>query len=76
LRIELDVYGIVLTLEKGGQASITSELHESHESPEYAGAMDALESLILGHACAGVNIEAAAYLEGIESAVEACANNL
>jgi len=37
--------------------------------------MDALESLILGHACADIDITTPAYLEGIESAVQSCGNN-
>ena len=37
--------------------------------------MDALESIILGHACAGIDIESPAYIEGIETAVEGCANS-
>lgn len=38
-------------------------------------AIDAIESLILAHACAGVDVEAAAYIEGIEAALDAIANN-
>jgi hypothetical protein len=37
--------------------------------------MDALESIIMAHACAGIDIESPAYIEGIETAVEGCANN-
>jgi hypothetical protein len=36
--------------------------------------MDALESIILAHACSGIDIESLAYIEGIETAVEACGN--
>ena len=39
-------------------------------------AMDAIESLVLGHACAGVDVASPAYIEGIETAGEACCNNL
>jgi hypothetical protein len=38
--------------------------------------IDAIESLILAHACAGIDIESPAYIEGIETAVEACSNNV
>jgi hypothetical protein len=38
--------------------------------------MDALESIILGHACAGIDIESPAYIEGIETSVQSCANNI
>lgn len=39
-------------------------------------ACDGIESMIMGHAIAGVNIESAAYLEGIEAALDAMGNNL
>lgn len=38
------------------------------------GQMEALERLILAHACAGVDVEKDAYIEGIDSAFEAIAN--
>ena len=37
--------------------------------------IDAITSLILAHACAGVDISTTAYIEGIETAVEACSQN-
>jgi hypothetical protein len=41
---------------------------------QYNAAIDGLESLILAQACAGVDIETPAYLEGVETAVEAIVN--
>ena len=41
----------------------------------YDAAVDGLESLILGHACAGIDIESPEYMEGIETAVEAIGNH-
>jgi len=41
---------------------------ESHNSM-----IDGITSLILAHACAGINVKSPAYIEGIETAVEACA---
>ena len=38
-------------------------------------AIDATESLILAHACAGVDVESAAYIEGINTALEAIDNH-
>jgi len=35
--------------------------------------MDALESIILSHACAGIDVTTPAYLEGIETACNTCA---
>ena len=74
--IELPCFGIKVIENKGG-GSIRSDLHTSHEEKnrEYEAAINALESLILGHACAGVDIESPVYIEGIETAVEAISNN-
>ena len=73
--IQLPCYGITVTREGKGGTCI-SELHEnvSKRNKQYHAAIDALESLILAHACAGVDIETPAYLEGIETAVEAVVN--
>jgi hypothetical protein len=35
---------------------------------------DAIESLILAHACAGVDISSPAYLEGVNTALDAISN--
>jgi len=66
--------------------SISSNLEEpcecNHEDAgccptcDYNTAMDGIESLILGHACAGVDIATPAYIEGIESAVQGAAANI
>jgi hypothetical protein len=32
--------------------------------------------MVMAHAIAGVNVETPAYLEGLETAIDACANNL
>lgn len=42
----------------------------------FNGAIDGITSMILGHACAGIDIETPAYLMGIETAIQACGNNL
>jgi len=84
-----DCYGIVvnlfdpslhaLTPTTYGGGDITSDLHEcedDHEFFDYNCAMDGIESMILGHAIAGIDITTPAYKEGIESAVQGCANNI
>ena len=64
-----------------GSGTITSDLHEpepENEDPghdRYEAAIDAVESMILAHACAGVDIASSAYAEGIETAVDAIGNN-
>ena len=75
--IELPVFGILINLMDGGKGGgISSLLHEEDAPDEYNAAIDAVESLVLAHACAGVDVESPAYLEGIETAVQAIANNI
>lgn len=38
--------------------------------------MDALESIILAHAIAGIDVNSFAYIEGIKTAAQACGNQL
>ena len=87
---DLELHAI--TPNRYGGGSITSDLHEVYPSekdilPEvkkeqeieidlYNSAMDALESMILAHAIAGIDITTPAYLEGIKTAVQGCANNI
>jgi len=47
---------------------------EMYEFLCHRAAQDALESMILAHAIAGIDIETPAYIEGIETAIEALAN--
>jgi hypothetical protein len=58
---------------------ITSNLHHGdsgNDDSAYKAAIDGIESLILAHACAGVNIRDPVYLAGIQTAVEAASNHL
>jgi len=62
------------------QGAITSDLHETAANypitaDEYDASVNAIESLILAHAVAGIDIESPAYIEGIETAVEAILNH-
>lgn len=75
--ISLPCFGIIITLgEDARSGTIVSDLRNSGDSPELTAAMDAIESLILAHACAGVDVATSAYVEGVETAVEACWNRL
>ena len=81
---------IIVTLNGKGGGSVESDLHpdseilgsdEATEDTDEAywredGGVDALESMILAHACAGIDVTSAAYVEGIETTIEAMANNL
>jgi hypothetical protein len=77
--IKLSVFGIIINLTGDGGGAISSTdlktLHNDEEDELYNSAMDGIESMILGHAIAGVDVESPAYLEGIETAVEGCASN-
>lgn len=67
------------TAKEPGSGAITSDLKRPEDLVTdriYNAAIDAVESLILAHACAGIDVESPAYVEGIETAVEAIANHL
>ena len=69
--IRLPCYGITIAL--AGENSIVSDLREPETTANrrYNSVVDGLEALILAHACAGVDVTSPAYLEGIETAVDA-----
>lgn len=71
---KLPCFGIVVECSdnsKGG--TITSDLLKEYDDPkgrDYCAAVNAVESMILAHACAGVNVLSPGYVEGIETAME------
>jgi len=80
---DIGCFGIVVKVSESGVGTIESDLHDPANDPEatnadlcekYGAAMDAIESIVLAHAVAGIDIAAPAYLEGIETAVGSCAN--
>ena len=77
--IELPIFGIVIDLTSDGGGSISSRdlktEHDDEEDELYNASMDGIESMILAHAIAGIDIESPAYLEGVKTAVDGCANN-
>ena len=83
--IHLPCFGITVRLDRKntaktpGTGTITSDLigpGKTVAKQRLNVALDGLESLILAHACAGVDIESPAYIEGIETAVEAITNHV
>ncbi len=72
--IKLPCYAIVLKIddENPGSSSISSDLQDN---TKFNAAMDGIEAMILGHACAGINVESPVYIEGVETAVQACDNH-
>ena len=84
-QIRLPCFGITVHLDRECSAdspargTITSQLREPGRGTlvrTFNAAIDGLEALILAHACAGVDIASPAYIEGIETAVDAIGNNL
>jgi hypothetical protein len=76
--IKLPIGEIVIQLGENGGGSIKSNLkdYEDEDADDYNSAIDGIESLILAHACAGVDVTAKAYVEGLETALDALGNNL
>ena len=75
MTITLPCFGIIIeTIDNAG--TIASDLKSDGDNPKLTAAMDAIESLILAHACAGVDVASPAYVEGIETTVETCWNKL
>ncbi|WP_396334134.1 hypothetical protein [Burkholderia anthina] len=72
--IRLWGHGIVITVSPLGAGAIQSSLHKAGESLEAKAALDGVESMILAHAVAGIDVNSPAYLAGIETAVEAIWN--
>ncbi|EGQ8101911.1 hypothetical protein MW344_003742 [Vibrio parahaemolyticus] len=72
--IELGIYGIEISHHSDAHGcAITSQMKEpdSLENEAFNAAVDGLESIILGHFAAGVDVTTTAYLEGIETAYDA-----
>jgi len=85
-RIEIRVGKDCITLQldgKGGGA-IHSKLHitetdedfEAEYRENYNSAIDGLESLVVAHACAGVDVVDARYVAGIGAALDAISNSI
>lgn len=70
--IKLPCFGIKVELTNDGAVTISSDLFEGFGmgDHEVTCALDGIESIILAHACAGVDITTDAYIEGIETAVQ------
>lgn len=79
-KLELGCFGVVITGSKCDEnigATISSNMKEDN-TPENKGfnlSVDALESLILSHYSAGVDVSCPKYLQGIETALDALGNN-
>ncbi len=77
----LPCFGIMIYVDRDpaaadpGCGKITSDLRATGaRAKPFNNAIDGLEALILAHACVGIDVGSPAYIEGIETAVEAIAN--
>lgn len=84
--INLSCFNIKIRINNG-TGTISSDLHEKlsdgcmdgeeeKQVEKYNTCINTLESLVLSHAIAGVDVESFAYLEGVETSVGAILNNL
>jgi hypothetical protein len=77
---EIPEYGITVTVSTSTRGTIVSELSKElapdGDDLEGKASADALEALILAHACAGMDVSLDSYVHGLRTAVEAIANNL
>jgi hypothetical protein len=75
--IKVTIDGTTVCLESNLTTNLdTSDEDDEDEYAEAIAAIDGLESLVLAHASAGVNIEDPLYQQGIWTALEAIGNNL
>ena len=82
-QIKLETNDFIILIELSGNAgisvagNISSNLRLSDDNcnSEWNRSIDALESLILAHACAGLDVSSDQYIKGIETSLEAIANN-
>jgi hypothetical protein len=77
-KINLDSFGIVISYNGNSKltASITSDMKEGVNTSKtpFNAAVDGLESIILAHFSAGIEVNSPAYLEGIETALDSLTN--
>lgn len=81
INLHNDLFVMMIWVYANGAASITSDLKYNSDETECAGtlqhyntAIDAIESLVLRHAAAGVDICELPYLVGLETAIDAAVN--
>ena len=70
--IQLPCYNMVVYLPGDGAGFMSSNLKKDMTNKTSIDKMTALESMIVSHARAGIDIDSPAYIEGIETAVEKC----
>lgn len=70
-------YFFSVKVDENGSGTIKSELSlekSKNENDPINGAIHAIESLILSHACAGIKVSSEEYKAGLETTIEAMFN--
>ena len=81
IRVGSDTITLQLDGRGGGTSSSTLHITEADKDfgaeyqASYNSAVDGLESLVLAHACAGVDVEDPRYVAGTAAALEAISNH-
>ena len=83
IEIHLAADSITLHLDGRGGGTVKSTLHiteaeagfEAGHRASYNSAIDAVEAVLLAHACAGVNVAHRDYVRGLASALEGISNH-
>jgi hypothetical protein len=80
-QFKLEVYGVTFSINNQVPYFVHSTLRdgdaaESQPALRFEGACDAVESLLLAHVRAGVDVRSKAYKEGLATTLEAIMNNL
>ena len=73
--VKLPCYGIVVSWDSETLVGDIKTHPNLVGKTAWSGEFDGIFSMILAHAIAGVDIESPAYIEGIETAVEAVGNH-
>lgn len=77
-----DIYDIKIKLIRDNEQSDyyaggvleSSSLKQDDASDEFNAAMNAIESMVLGHAIAGIDVTSVGYKYGLQTAIDATAN--
>lgn len=72
--MKLPAFGIVVTLKGEGGTIEPGELVAGADEPECRAAYDAILSMVLAHAIAGIDVRKPEYIQGIKDAVQAIDN--
>jgi hypothetical protein len=73
--VNLGVFDITLTCKENPEHVYAVKLVSKLAKHIDIGAKNAVESMILAHFCAGIDVASPAYVQGIRDAVEAIANH-